>query len=164
MNGENGDGKNGKGVKNSSSKNIKNTVTTTEEVVENRIQVEYIGAEYAQRPDDGFKKKKYEWDPIDFGPFGKDGDVKGDGDGDDNLQGKRLTDEEIRELMQNDPAAVQFLKQIVPDGGEDDGDGIKYTAEIITVPKEGDDNDYDLNLRMGGRIQKSIRIRRHKEK
>ena len=32
------------------------------------------------------------------------------------------------------------------------------------MPKEGDDNDYDLNLRAGGRIQKSIRIRRNKDK
>ena len=31
---------------------------------------------------------------------------------------KALTDEQIRDLMENDPAAAQFLKGMVPDDGE----------------------------------------------
>lgn len=127
---------------------MSNSVTNIEEYdeeeeVENNVQVEYIGAEYAKKEDEGFKKKRYQWDPLTFGPIKRDdadgpGNGKGKGDGDDDGKGdggdkvgrKALTDEEIRDLMQNDPAAAQFLNQIVPGAG---GNGQKFSSEVVTI-------------------------------
>ena len=67
--------------------------------------------------------------------------------------------------MSNDPEAIKFLNNIVPDG---DKDTSKFTAEIITIPNDADGggvggNIYRLNDGGGGTVQRALRIRKIKK-
>ena len=65
----------------------------------NTVAVEYIEGQYLEKQDEGFKRRKWEWDPLNFGPLKRDGQGGDDGDGDGAGKTRRLTDDEIKELM-----------------------------------------------------------------
>ena len=71
---------------------------------------------------------------------GKDGD--GDGDDADKRDprlkpGNKLTDEQIKQIMQDDPEAAKFLEGIIPEDGDGDNNGQpKFQSVVVNEVKD----------------------------